>query len=120
MIPSILTTHLDLFSNYPPQTGLCPQTGRLPPPSPPYNSLYSVTVETSFIILFSCQARVFNFFFAFYDLIFLAIILSDIDIRINTEGFSFIWLILASTFVAGVLPALMLLYSLIKALVGNK
>ena len=55
---------------------------------------------------------------AFYDFIFLAIILSDI--RITTEGFSFIWLILASTFVAGVLPALMLLYSLIKALVGNK
>ena len=65
------------------------------------------------------------YFFAFYDLIFLAIILSErifvlTIIRINTEGFSFIWLILASTFVAGVLPALMLLYSLIKALVGNK
>ena len=55
---------------------------------------------------------------AFYDFIFLAIILSDI--RITTEGFSFIWLILSSTFVVGVLPALMLLYSLIKALVGNK
>ena len=58
------------------------------------------------------------YFFAFYDLIFLAIILSDI--RINIEGFSFIWLILSATFVAGVFPALMLLYSLIKALVGNK
>ena len=57
---------------------------------------------------------------AFYDFIFLAIILSDIDIRITTEGFSFIGLILGSTFVVGVLPALMLLYSLIKALVGNK
>ena len=58
------------------------------------------------------------YFMAFYDFIFLAIILSDI--RINTEGFSFILLILGSAFVAGVFPALMLLYSLIKALVGNK